>query len=358
LAIFAALAAIAIGLARLLQQRQYPPEWAKAHLFEGFVAIDGYAERALLLREWLAGLDPGGVLLSGFLQRDGHTTTVTIPAATALLSCTGLSIPWSYYSVVLALFVGTMHLGGRLAQDLRGGRAARSDSYWLVWWYMALHVTTTRTVGQLLLDWGVACAAVGCALHALRWARGGKLRDAGALMAFLLLGLFTKSSAMPLCALPVLMAFAVPPSTGGTARRFALAAMLPLLVCALATAYAHAVAGGGLFDRDHAGHAGTRVRPFEFAVEMLLLFQAGPLLLWRVRPLSRTALCLLVGLGIACVSVWVFRLPATPRLYLPVLALGVPLAAGVAPGVLGRPLAAIAFAVGNLAITAAVFLRR
>ncbi len=72
-----------------------------------------------------------------------------------------------------------------------------------------------------------------------------------------------------------------------------------------------------------------RDQVMHFVVEMLLLFQLFPLVLALPRsvlaqPLTRlTALVMLALLA----ATWFFRLPAVPRLYLPVLVLITPLAA-------------------------------
>lgn len=349
--------AVCLGAARLLQQRAHPPDWAVGeHLFDGFLAIDGHAHRAQAFRDWLTGNDPGAHALHAFFARDNHTTTVAVPLLTAVVSLVGLSIPWSYFAVVVLLFLGSVHLAGRLAAELADGPPSRAAPG-LVAIYLALHVTTARTLGQLELDQGLGFAAAGAALAGLRWARTGNPAQLAVATGFLLFGVFTKSSALPLAALPPLLALAADRPLASRLRAVVLAVLPGLVAFALAWAWSWGVAGAGPFERDSAQQMATRLRPGEFAVEVLLLAQAAPVLMWWARPWPRAGRWLAAGAVVVFASVAVFRLPSTARLYVPTLVLGVPLFVGCAPRLAADRRVLAAFVCVDLALATALFAR-
>ncbi len=350
--------AVVLGAVRLQQQAAHRPAWAGtedpksalgSQVFEGFVAIDGHAHRAAAMRDWLRGDDPGGEKLHAFLAGDHHPTTLTVPFATAVMSLTGLAIPWSYFVVVVALFLLTVHTAGRLAvMGLPG--PVTFDAYALAGSLVALHVTTTRTVGLLILDWAVALSTVAVACCAVQWSRTGATRHWVGMLLCLLLGLFTKVSALPLCCLPPLVLFAVRGTHRVPFAAFIASAGPGLLAIAAASAWSAWIADASLLGRDTGHLLGTRVRPIEFGIEMLLLGQFLPLLAWRARPWTAFVRWLAVGVVLLLVATAVFRLPSTPRLYLPVLVLGVPWLVAAAGSWLADRRVVVVYVVGNLGL--------
>lgn len=357
LAVAALVAAVGLGLVRVLALRAEPPAWAVGgHLYDGFVAIDGHAHRARAVRDWLAGDDPGGASMRALLRGDEHVTALLIPALTAVVSFATGSIPWSYFLVVVAMFAAAAHCAGSIARALAPPEQA-ARAYWVSLFVLAVHITTTRTVGLLILDWGIGLCTAGCALAAMRWTRGGGARSLAAMAVWTTLGLFTKISALPLCAVPPVIALAAAGPPALRLRRAAAAVLPGLLALALASAWSYGMVGVGPLERDAEHLLGTRARPLEFAAEMVLLAQGGPVLLWLARPLPPLGLGLLAACLLELVSVAVFRLPSTARLYVPTLVLGVPLVVGCGGAMLGRPRVLGAFAFANLGLAAFVLLR-
>jgi len=362
LAILAASIAIAVGVLRLQQQRTNLPSWASGgQVYDGYLTIDGHAYRALAIREWLAGRDPGAVSLLELLRTDAHATTVTIPLAAAAVSLMGLSIPASFAFVVVLVFLGTMHLAGVLARQMiregEGRMEGEPPVYWCTWWYLGLHFASTRTVGLLILDWGVAMSAVGTTLYAMKWARTPSLTNVTAMAVFMTFGLLTKVSALPFCVVPLL--FVCLHKEDVRVRLHMLCVAMLAVSCGLVAMgiVSYVAHGVDPLERD-VGHMieNSRLRVGEFLVEMVLLFQLAPMVLAVAPPKARAShivgLCALVYL----ISVWVFRLPSTPRLYLPALSLGVPLIVASAYSWVGRTWVLWTYGIINLGLTGWVLL--
>jgi hypothetical protein len=354
------LIAAALCTAKVLLQRADPPAWAmaEAHRYEGFVAIDRFAQRAELLRAWLVDPAVGGAELHAFLQRDLHPTTVTVPFLVAVVSCVVPSLPWSYVLVSLGLAALSVWLVGRLASAVAGvpvasprGAAVAGIAGVLV----AAHVLTARTCALLIVDWGVVAAAL-LAMHALlRWQASGAGRHALLASLALTAGLFTKVNALPLLAAPVFAALLAPaPASRG--RRLVVAAAQIAVPLLAVWSWSHWLQGGERLPGDMAHLLSSSrldsARVVRFLLEMVLLWQVLPWFLLRDRPRTPAFRCLLLVLATQFAATAAFELPVIPRLWLPVLFLAAPLVAAAAGRRLG-PRWLCGYAAINLALGAA-----
>jgi hypothetical protein len=317
---------LALGFAKLVRQREHPPDWARneSNSYAGYVAIDGYAQRAETLRDALRSGEGPAALIDVF-RVEHHANVIVTPLCVAVLALlTGDVIPAFVLVAALALLVTALATVGIAREVARAFSARDRGSEEVVWITAVLcvsHVLVARTAVQLQLD-GVHTALVALAtLVSLRTARTQRFVG-GALLLGLIhtAGLLNKYAYLPALAIPALVEFACGSRNPGRALVLALSAAAPaMFVLGL---WVRTVAGssGPVGDFEHlAGTWNFGGRQLgEFALEMVLLLQAWPVLLWLARgERSARETALVACLVLWLVSVWVFRLPAVPRLYLP-----------------------------------------
>ena len=355
-------ATVGLGLAKTWRQSQAPPAWAqRGHLYHGFVAIDGHADRAELMRDWLRG-DEGAAerLRENVFDPLRHQTSLLVQFLVALASLAVGSIPLAFLLVSGLALLATTWLVARLAFVLAPEPVAGASAQVAAIAFLA-HELTVRVTMQLHLDAFVACGAVLAALLTRRWLVEG--RSGSALFVVHVLGVFCKSSFWPMLAVPALAALVM--RKGQRLRCAAVAALcfgaLPLLV-----GVGYMALGPGL------GATTSDVRTFSavsgvapgqrlgFALEMILLCQWLPLLYIARKVTLRGAQPVWVALLVVLAVILVLHLPVVPRLYWPMVALGATLAgpalvAGTSPRAAGRLV--LGFVLANYAFaTAAVFL--
>lgn len=346
--------ALAFGLAKLLRQRASPPDWAIGdNVYQGFVAIDGFAQRAEYVHRWLLEPDAGNLeRITESLRYGLHPTSLVVPSLTAVIACTGLSIPWSYVAATWLLFFACLWMAVRLARQLGGDRAERAPLAVAVIVLLASHCLSLRTVGLLYQDWAVALAYLGAASASLVWARQPSAATTGKVVAWLVFGFFGKISFTPALLLPFLCAWA----ERRGARAFAVAAAIALLPVLAVVLFVLQLGSLSVLSRDTEHLLSTNEMSWSrvgaFVLETGLLLQFLPLLLYgERRALSREAMAMLLAAGCAFAASALWKLPLIPRLWLPVLVLAVPVAA-VAMARPERRRWLVPFALGNWAIGA------
>lgn len=325
------LAAALLGVLKVWLQRSSPPAWVPPEQrFDGFVAIDGFAHRAAMLRDWLLDLSAIRSAQPTFVGLDLHPTTWTVPFLVAVVAVVVPSIGWSFVLVNLALSALGVWLAGRLAVAVAGEplRSRRGDACALAATVLvASHVLTVRTCALLIVDWGVVVAALGTVLALLRWQSTRAPVAAVAAAACLTFGVFTKSNALPLLAAPAIAA-----AYCATARMRAFATAAAITAAPIGGLALAAVGGGQRLGVDVA-HLLASIEidvahALRFAGEMALLWQWLPAALGRsawANPARRTVATIAALQFVATAAI---QLPVIPRLWLPVLFLVVPLAAG------------------------------
>ena len=335
---------LAMGAIKVFAQKASPPDYAlnPSNSYEGWVSIDGHSHRAARIHAWLRGADGGGSALLDHLRHDRHPSSLAVPVLVAGGALFTGSIPASFLLLSLAAVVLQLLLVGRIAARLAPG--AGGGVPLLAALLAAGHCLTIRTAGQLQLDPFAAVLASAVALLCIARARKPRAGSAGLLLLVQVLGVFTKTSHMPLLAAPALSGFLMLSLSGSPWRERLRCAALDLLRYALLPALLYVgwlgwLSGAGSISKEVDQLTGYfALRPREllgFAVEMALLFQAFPLLLWlRRRVLSRADLCVLAALACTLIGTWIFKLPAVPRYYLPALGF---LAAASAPALAGLP---------------------
>ena len=326
------------GVAKLFLQRAHRPDFARtrANQYEGFVALDDYATRAALIRGWLVGeggLDPVfEKAKSGF-----HPASLLIPAAVAVVSLVLPSIPLSFALLSLAALITTAWLAGRVARRLdtddppdgtgatgAPGASGRAATGWIAATLVVGHCLAMRTAAQLHMDpfcnlWAV-CVVACCLMDRARRSLPVRL----VLFAFLATGPLVKISLLPLLAVPALVrlwddGWRRPQGAVRDGLLFGLAPLGLWIGVLWGMDGLHL-----LFDdmHDQATQFGFDLAYAKnFAVEMALLFQIFPLLLVLRGPEPGKELPVWLALGIILLATWGFRLPAIPRLYLPVMSM-------------------------------------
>lgn len=311
------------GVLKLEFQKAKPPRFAQSgQIFDGYVSIDWYCHRAEQLRLRLLGetrfeLD---VLLE--LRDTLHPSAWLVPAAVALLALVTQSVPVAFAILSLLAMALAAWLVLRLVRACGGDRATA----WLAGAAYASHISTIRASAQFYLDPFITVCVCLTLLLSLELARGASGRGRWiALYVVQALGLFVKSSYLPMLAVPALVRFLLGGERRvGAALRdglvFGVAPLVPVLVF-LAVVYGGL--GSGAEDMRHL-HSTWRLDAAQlqsFGREMLLLFQWLPIAclgmrVWR----DGSSRALLAVLGLLLGSVWAFGLPAIGRLYLPAVA--------------------------------------
>ncbi len=315
--------ALALGAAKLLIQREHPPEFTRfpANVLHGWVAIDGYGQRAELLRDWIAAEPGSGEALRAALRNPLHPTSWLVPALVALVSFATRSVPLAFALLSWAALAAHAWLAVAVARRLAPGASASVP--WIAGCLVAAHCLCLRTAAQLMLDPFAAACAAACLVLALDWtAHGGTARALG-LHAVQAAGLFVKDSYVPWLAAPALIALC---AAGLRARRtwsaLGLMGVLPLLWPALFLAW-HAGLAAALHDLryTHSDLGMDRRQLAHFGVEMALLLQVFPLAIWAGRRgSSRAELGVGLALLVVLATTWAQRLPPIPRVYLPCVA--------------------------------------
>jgi len=253
------------------------------------------------------------------------------------------SIPWTFVGwscvalIVQALLVVSL---ARSSLERPTREPPTSPTHegtpWIVGCLFLGHCLTMRTSGQLLLDPFCGALVLGAAAASLRLVEG--FRGAWAALLFLIqvLGAFTKVSYLPALAIPALVLKVKGASWPRALSAGVVHGAVPL---ALVLVFIALVPGRESAGRDFAHLANAwRLSPQElrhFAIEMALLFQVWPLVLFVRRRQLLSGRALLACAALVLASTWAFKLPAVPRLYLPVLGLGLAGAAGAVDGWLG-----------------------
>jgi len=334
--VLCALLTVGLGFGKLLLQRGNLPDYARtqANQFEGFVALDDYATRAELFRDWLTG---EGELAAFFAKsRSGfHPASLLVPAAVAAASLLVGSIPLAFALLSAAAAVAAAGIAARLAAALCADRA-RGAATGLAAGVLALaHVDVLRSSAQLQMDpfcslWTIAAVALLVRIRA-----GAGHRERLALAVLLATGPLVKISLFPLLALPAACAFLAPVPgerrLPAALRAVPAYAVLPVGVWLGALAVTGAL--GIAFDdmHDQATQFAVDARYLRmFGIEMALLFQVAPLVV-ALRPRLAGVVAgeapVWLAAGLLLAATWAFRLPAIPRLYLPLTALLAVLAA-------------------------------
>lgn len=319
-------ASLGLGVAKVLRERTHPPAFASApaNRFEGYVAIDGYGQRSDLFRRWIHGEEGAGAALTEDLQSPMHPTTVVVPALVGLVAPDAAAVPRAFLALSVLATLLQVAAVARLARLLAPESPAAT---WTAAVLVAGHCLTARTAGHLYVDPFCALFGTWAWLASLRWAREPGAGRALAVAVPLALGTFTKVSFLPWLAAPAIALVAL-----GERRRLAAGVLLGAVPVALAAVYLAAVPGlaAGTADSRHLLGA-TSLSPrrlLDFAVEMALLVQLAPLVLWRGGPArGAAARGTAAMLALVLVATWAFRLPSVPRLYLPALGLGAALTA-------------------------------
>ena len=355
------------GFARLyLQRGEHLPDYARtpANRYAGFAALDDYATRAALFRDWLRG---DGELEDVLARaRSGlHPASLLVPLLVGLASLLAGSVPLAFALFSATAAVAAALLVVRLATTLARGREdpALAAAVGAVAGVLALaHVDAVRTAVQLHMDpfcnlWAVAAVAL-----LIRVRAGGGAGTRALFMLVLATGPLVKISLFPLLALPAASAFLWPAEregrASGAARALLAWALPPLAVWVFVLAWCGALHLAFHDMRDQATQfAIDRRYLVNFTLEMALLFQLFPLvfLLRPARPWSDGERVVWLALALVLVGTWIFRLPAIPRLYLPVTSF---LAVLAAPRIVGRgswwQAGVLAWVVANYALGAAI----
>lgn len=338
-----ALLTLSFGIAKVQMLRAYPPEYAQNgfNSYEGFVSGDGFSHRSELIRDWLVGNDKGGEKLQTYLANGGHPHSILVPTLVGATSIVTQSIPWTFVGwsslalIVQALLVVSI---AKSLQDAPGEKSGSSSpAHWILGSLFLGHCLTMRTAGQLHIDPFCGAAMLGTTALSIRFAARSRASTGAALVLVQVLGVFTKASYLPALAFPaIVLRF----GGGGKSWSRSIAAMLTFgaLPLAVMLLFVELVPGRDAAGKDfgeflHAWHLSPKDLG-HFAIEMLLLLQFWPvLLLARRRHLGRGGPILICAL-LVLLATWVFKLPAVPRLYLPVLGLGLAGAGGALSGLL------------------------
>lgn len=355
-------ATAALGVIKVERQRASPPSYAQkeVHQFDGFVSIDGFSHRAQAIRNWLSGVDDASMKPSNHPGSDLHPTSWTIPIVVGLLSCVTDSVPRTFQGLSIAALLAQLLLVMALAQRTsaywpRG--IARSSPTFLTGVMFVSHCLTIRTAGQLILDPFCACLALAVVLLAQDWIAAPSVRRGLAISALMIAGMFTKVSFLPMFVAPIVLAALAGAGLGIVMRLSVFSVVLPALPV-LAFFVWVADESSAAVDFKHLIASWTlSLRELKhFAFEMVLLVQLWPLvLLVAAKPSDRKAQGPIVLAIIVLLATWAMRLPAVPRLYLPVWALAAPVLGNMlatSPVVASRAgVAAVAFVVlGNYAV--------
>lgn len=317
---------LVLGVFKLVHQREHPPEWARneANSYAGYVAIDGYGKRAQTLRDVLRSGEGVGALVDVF-RVEHHANVVVTPLAVAVVSlATGDVVPAFVLVAALALLVTTLAAVG-ISREIALGFHSRDRGREQVVWITAVlflsHVLVVRTAVQLELD-GVHTALVALAtLVSLRSTRTQRYGSGAVLLALIhAAGLLNKYAYLPALAIPAVVDVVCGSRHPGRALLFAFFSAAPAIF--VLGFWVHTVAGstGTVGDFQHLASVWRLdwKQLAHFALEMLLLLQAWPVLWWLARDeQSPRERAMLACLALWLLSVWVFRLPAVPRLYLP-----------------------------------------
>ena len=318
-AVITLLLTLALGTAKLALQKAHPPAYAvsSGQVYEGFVSIDYYSQRAARLLGKLP--DDRQAWLN---QRDQlHPTSWLVPMIVAMVAALIGSIPIAFAACAIAALLAEAYL---IFQIVRQASTNNSAHAYLAVAAFLSHITTCRTAGQLYLDHFSTLLTLYSLSLALRWTQ----KNTGALTLYITnaLGLFTKASFLPTLAVPALATFILNPPrrisrTIHAASVFGLLALAPACIFLAAQGFwAH----DKVNDLQHLAHSWnlSTKQLQHFAIEIALLFQWIPVALIYLRrhisgPGKVALYCALTFL----LSTWAFGLPAIPRLYLPALAL-------------------------------------
>lgn len=357
LVVVAALA-IATGIIKLSEQRGNLPSFARlaGNSYQGYVAIDNFAYRSELFGQWLVGADKGE--LAAFIRRDLHPTSLAVPAAVGSVSLLVGSIPVSF---VLLSILATLLAALGVAQLASLGSASSAGASRLSAILFLSHLTTLRTMAQMVLDTFACALLVWAIVFTVRWLDRQSWKHLLAATLVLVVAVFCKASCLAFLATPF-VASCCRDGVRGLLRPGAwLATAVPVIAV---VAYLFGVLGAHVVDRD-ATHLlnswqMTNSQLVRFTLEMALLLQLWPTVMLvrggRASVYSRSCVAMA---AVVLAATWCFHLPAIPRLYLPVAAC---LVAGLAPRVLDlcrstRPRMAwlavatvCAVVVGNLAV--------
>lgn len=324
-----ALLTVCFGIAKVQMLRAYPPGYAQNgfNSYEGFVSGDGFSYRSELIRDWLVGDDRGGEKLQAYLAEGGHPNSILVSTLVGATSIVTQSIPWTFVGwSSLALIIQAL-LVVSIARSLRDAHekqsSPRSATHWVMGSLFLGHCLAIRTAGQLHIDPFCGAAMLGAAALSLRITDHFRWSTGAGLFLVQVLGVFTKASYLPALAIPAL----VLKLRGGSWSRSCLATgIFGLLPLAIMLSFVELVPGGDTAGRDfgqflNAWHLSSQELQ-HFAVEMLLLFQFWPILLIGCRRHLGGGIPILTCALLILISTWIFKLPAVPRLYLPVLGLG------------------------------------
>jgi hypothetical protein len=326
---------LGLGIGRVLLQKSHPPAWTTAglNLHEGYVSIDGYADRAAIFRDWLAGKDEEARVLGEHLRESEHSTALLLPLVIALLAIPLGSVPIAFIVMsalgYLLQVCALTRLGAVLvpAAPRRAGLVAGI--------LVGAHCLSMRTTGSLILDGYTAAFGTLAVLASLRWIERPDARRGGLLFLIQLAGTFIKLSYVPLLAAPALVAL-----LGAGPLRWKRAATAGLLFGALpaipVALYLHlvpslstlVVESGKAVER----WGLTKQQNREYALELALFAQVLPLFLLRRASLGSPAVRAILAVTACTLAANLsIRPPINPRLYLAPLGF---LIAAVTPGIL------------------------
>lgn len=318
---------IVFGVAKVQMLRKYPPEYAQkvGNSYEGFVSGDNYSLRAAYIKEWLQGDDPGGKRLRKFLSKDAHPNSILVPSLVGATAILTKSIPWTFVAwaslalliqALLVVHVARFSLGPEIDPD-------SAVSPWGLGALFLGHCLAMRTASQLHLDPFCGALMLGTVAISLRLTTNSSKTTPLALFLVQMMGAFTKASFLPALAMPAII---VGWRQRSWSRFFIAAFVYGVIPMALMLLFVELVPGRKSVGRDFGRFLEAwQLSPKEllhFAVEMVLLFQFWPIVLFvRRQRLGGGALVLACAL-LVLLATWAFNLPAVPRLYLPVLGLG------------------------------------
>lgn len=341
---------LGFGIAKVQMLRAYPPDYAKNgfNSYEGFVSGDGFSHRSALVRDWLLGDDEGATELRAYLSDGGHPNSILVPTLVGATAILTKSIPWTFVgwsclaSVAQALLI--VSIARSLLPGSREREGPRSAAPWVLGSVFLGHCLAIRTAGQLHLDPFCSVAMLATVALSLRLAQRRNGATGAVLFLVQCLGLFTKASYLPALAIP----FVIMKLKGQSwLRCFVAMLVFGVFPLAVMLTFVEFVPGRDTAGRDFGQFlAAWHLSPRElrhFAVEMLLLFQFWPIVLIARRRRVGSGTPILMCALLVLVSTWVFKLPAVPRLYLPVLGLGLAGCAGVVSDLLHHRFAFPAF---------------
>ena len=122
---------LGLGVAKLAVQRERPPAYVREgrNIYEGFVSIDRYCNRAELFRDWSEGIEGGREALIHDVVHWHHPTVLLVPLAVGVSSRAVGSIPITFALYSAGAFLVQVVLVLRLARSLApsaGEGAART----------------------------------------------------------------------------------------------------------------------------------------------------------------------------------------------------------------------------------------